>query len=491
MALPAFDLWLTGLAAADVAWATHEGAETLERHRSQRLAKLLGVAAQASPLYRRVLEGRDPARVRLHELPIAHKSELMACFGEWVTDPRLELDALRAFTADPSRIADAFLGRYVVWESSGSSGEPGVFVQDTSAMAVYDSLEALRRPRPRRLERLLDPWYLGETIAFVGATRGHFASTVSTERLRRLNPLMAARVRDVSFLQPTDRLVAELDALAPSVLSTYPSAAVLLARERQAGRSRLAPKEVWTGGETLSPSMRRFVQTAFGCPVVDSYGASEFLALAFECRCGRLHLNSDWAILESVDDKGRPVPPGELGATALLTNLANHVQPLIRYDLGDRVRVLSRPCDCGSHLPAIEVQGRCDDTLQLRGASGRTVHVLPLALSTVLEDDAGLFDFQLEQEGPCELLLHTPMQGPAAEAVLQRARTVLTNFLARQGVPAARIRCRCGAPNRVGPGGKVRRVLVPERRPRRTETASAPSRSHAAHAPAPAQEETP
>ncbi|HEY0856814.1 MAG TPA: phenylacetate--CoA ligase family protein [Albitalea sp.] len=475
MPLPAFDPWLTGLAAADVAWATREPAEALERRRSQRLARLLAAAAEASPLYRRVLKGQDPARTRLQDLPIARKSELMARFADWVADPRLELEALRAFTADPSRIADPFLGRYVVWESSGSSGEPGVFVQDASAMAVYDALEALRRPRPQPLERLFDPWYLGETIAFVGATQGHFASTVSTERLRRLNPLLAAHLREVSFLQPTERLVAELDALAPSVLSTYPSAAVLLAEERLAGRSRLAPREVWTGGETLSPSMRRYVQAAFGCPLVDSYGASEFLALAFECRSGRLHLNSDWAILESVDDKGRPMPPRELGATALLTNLANHVQPLIRYDLGDRVRMLSQPCECGSHLPAIEVQGRCDDSLLMRGATGRAVRVLPLALSTVLEDDAGLFDFQLEQQGPCELSLHTPMHGPAAEAALRRARAVLVDFLARQGVPAARIHCRCGEPNRVGSGGKVRRVVA-QGRARRTDAAES---SHA------------
>jgi hypothetical protein len=41
------------------------------------------------------------------------------------------------FTADPSRIADPYLGRYVVWESSGSSGEPGIFVQDAAAMAAF------------------------------------------------------------------------------------------------------------------------------------------------------------------------------------------------------------------------------------------------------------------------------------------------------------------------------------------------------------------
>jgi len=49
----------------------------------------------------------------------------------------------------------------------------------------------------------------------------------------------------------------------------------------------------------------------------------------------------------------------------LLTNLANHVQPLIRYDLGDRIMVHEARCGCGSFLPVIELQGRDDDTLWL------------------------------------------------------------------------------------------------------------------------------
>ena len=98
---------------------------------------------------------------------------------------------------------------------------------------------------------------------------GHFASTVSMERLRRLNPALSGGLHVVSFLQPTYQLVAELQALAPTIIATYPSAAVLLAEERVVGRLKVAPQEIWTGGETLSPAMRWFVQQAFGCPVVE------------------------------------------------------------------------------------------------------------------------------------------------------------------------------------------------------------------------------
>ena len=422
--LPPFDPWLSASCAADVAAASQSGPDALATLRDGRLAALLEAAGRGSALYRPLLQGRDPAAVRLHELPVMHKASLMRRFDDWVTDPLLRLDDLRRFTADASRIAEPFLGRYVVWESSGSSGEPGIFVQDASAMAAYDALEALRRPVLRPLQRALDPWGLGERVAFVGATGGHFASTVSIERLRRLNPALSRGLHGVSFLQPTERLVAQLQALQPTIVATYPSAAVLLAEEQAAGRLDIAPQEIWTGGETLSPVKRRFIEQSFGCPVANSYGASEFLTLAFDCPHGRLHLNSDWAILESVDDHGAAVPDGQPGSTALLTNLANHVQPLIRYDLGDSITLHAPGCACGSMLPVVEVQGRCDDTLRLGRPGTPAVRVLALALSTVLEDDAGLFDFQVLQQGPCDLLLRTGLDGAAGQRAVRRARSV-------------------------------------------------------------------
>jgi phenylacetate-CoA ligase len=459
--LPPFDPWVSAAAALDAAVVPRAGPVALADRQARRLARLLAAAADGSRLVRRSLQGRDPARVALAELPIMRKAQLMQQFDDWVTDPALRLPDLRRFVADPSRIAEPFLGRYAVWESSGSSGgAPGIFVQDAAALAVYDALEAARRPVRQPLERLLDPWGLGGRVAFVGATGGHFASTVSIERLRRLNPVLSGRLHGVSFLQPVAQMAAQLNALAPSHLATYPSAAVLLAGEQQAGRLRLQLQEVWTGGETLSPAMRRAVAQAFGCPVRDSYGASEFLPLAFECGCGSLHLNSDWVILEPVDAQGRVLAPGRQGATTLLTNLANHVQPLIRYDLGDRVTLHAGPCGCGSSLPVIEVQGRDDDSLDLAAGEGRTVRILPLAVSTVLEEEAGLCDFQLVQQGAEDLLLSTGLCGPQARAALRRGQAALKAFLERQGAGRVRIHGSTAHAGRRGRSGKVQRVVA-------------------------------
>jgi len=454
------DGWLWGTVATDVGVASYSDGDALATRRKQRLARLLSSAKERSPFYHRVLQDCDCDRVRLDDLPVIHKAELMHHFDEWVTDPAIRLDGLQRFVADRRRIAEPYLGSYLIWESSGSSGEPGIFVQDDLALAVIDALEAVRRTMLRPARRLFDPWGWGDRIAFVGATEGHFASTVSIERLRRLNPALGQRLRGISFMQPVDAIVEALDAMAPSVIATYPSAAVLLAEERLHGRMRTVPREIWTGGEDLCSAKRAFIRSAFHCALANSYGASEFLSLAFECEKGSLHLNSDWAILEPVDEQQRPVPPGETGATVLLTNLANHLQPLIRYDLGDRVTLRTNGCACGSRLPVIEVEGRCEDTLRLGDDGAGSVQLLPLALTTVIEDGAGLFDFQLVQQGPRDLLMRTGLQGVEAEVALRKAHRALSDFLRSQGVTGVQIECHAGEPGRAGRSGKVPRVVA-------------------------------
>lgn len=456
--LPTFDLMRTSLVTVDVAAASHASATMLAQWQAQRLTALL-YAARASALYRPWLNGQNLADMPLASLPVIPKAELMARFDEWVTDPEIRLDALQAFIRDPALIAKPFLGRYTVWESSGSSGEAGIFVQDASAMAVYDAIEMLRRPQLRPMERLFDPFGLMDRLAFVGATNGHFASTVSVERIRRLYPLIARNLSQVSFLQPVDAMLAELQALSPTTIATYPSVALLLAEAQAAGRLHIQPREIWTGGETLTPAVRCRIQQAFRCPVANMYGSSEFLSLAFECRHCQLHLSSDWAILESVDEHGRAVPSGQRGFTTLLTNLANHVQPIIRYDIGDSITLHDEPCACGSSLPIIEIQGRDEDILRLGGEGERQIDVTPLALSTVLESDADLYDFQLVQHGPKRLVLSTGRKDDQAQTALQRAHQVLTAFLASQGAQGIQIDCHCGKAGLRGRSGKVKRVI--------------------------------
>ena len=457
---PVYDAVRLATATRDVLAASGDDATALASRQAQRLVRLVGAAREGSALYRERLRGVRLGQTPLADWPVVTKHELMHRFADWVTDPLLDLDALRAFTADPAHIGHAFAGSWQVWESSGSSGEPGIFVQDAQAMALYDALEAWRRPHPSPMRHWLDPLGLAERYAFVGATGGHFASQVSALRLQRLNPWLAARLRSFSILQPVDELAAQLQDFAPTVIATYPSAAALLADETAAGRLQLRPREVWTGGETLSAAVRQRVAQAFGCAVCNSYGASEFLSLGWQCDHGQLHANTDWALLEPVDERYRPVPPGVASHTTLLTHLGQFSQPLIRYDLGDRITVSPQRCSCGSVLPVIDVQGRCDDVLVLTGPQGRPVTLLPLALTTVLEDEARLIDYQLLQRDAHTLLLRVTLPPDAASQALNHACTLLRAWCHRQGLPNLQLIGEVGPLLPRGRSGKVQRVVA-------------------------------
>jgi phenylacetate-coenzyme A ligase PaaK-like adenylate-forming protein len=116
-----------------------------------------------------------------------------------------------------------------------------------------------------------------------------------------------------------------------------------------------------TGGETLTDELRARVGRAFpslNYGIAVTYGCTECLAMSFERSHGRKHANEDSVIFEAVDAAMQPVPDGRLSATVLLTVLANEVQPLIRYDLGDCVRFYKGPCPCGSPFRSFQVEGR-------------------------------------------------------------------------------------------------------------------------------------
>jgi len=198
----------------------------------------------------------------------------------------------------------------------------------------------------------------------------------------------------------------------------------------------------------------------FQAPVVNDYGASECLSIAFECSAGRLHLNDDWVILEPIDRAGQPVPPGVPSHSVLLTHLANRIQPLIRYDLGDSVTFFAERCACGNPRPSFLVEGRTDDSLCLDNGQGQRVHLAPMALTTAVEDGADVHRFQLRQTTPDGIELRLDLSRSAEpERTRGAAVTALRRYLAAEGLPRARIDLSDEPPLLDARSGKLRQVV--------------------------------
>ena len=111
-------------------------------------------------------------------------------------------------------------------------------------------------------------------------------------------------------------------------------------------------------------------------------------------------------------------------------------------------------------MPVIEVQGRRDDPVVMAGPDGRSVTLLPMALTTVIEEQAGVYDFQLRQVDARTLALRLPGDDEAAAAAMARCRAALLAFAATQGVKGLRLLEETGKPVRRGRSGKACRVIA-------------------------------
>jgi phenylacetate-CoA ligase len=442
-------------------WLTRSGGTAaIDAARRRRFDGLVQFARIHSSYYRDAYHGLSDRELSLAELPVMAKRALMARFDDWVTDPEVKLADVELFLADRKHIGERYLDRYVVWKSSGSTGTPGIYVQDAKALATFDALMAVRL-EPLRFAAQ-HSWELlagGGRAALVAATGDHFASIASWQRVCQSSPWIAAR--GFSIMDPLQRLVADLNDYQPVFLASYPTMLALLAEEQRAGRLKIRPLHLWSGGECLPASAGVEIERAFGCPVVNEYGASECMSIAFGCAKGWLHINADWVLLEPVDDEYRPVPPGEPSHTVLLTNLANRVQPVIRYDLGDSVIAKPEPCACGSPLPAIQVEGRRNDVVSLCAPDGSIVRLLPLALTTVIEEAAQVHRFQIVQTGADRLMLRLDVSHKRdRHAVWCAAAGALRQYLTRQSLPNVHVGLDKQGPLTDRRSGKLREVVV-------------------------------
>ncbi len=388
-------------------------------------------------------------------LPVTCKKELMERFDDWVTDREVTIEKARAFISNPELIGERFLGKYTALTTSGTTGRPGVFVLDDRNVAVTSALVLSMAPTWLRVSDIFRIIARDGRITLVCATCGHYAEAVAGARLRKWRGDKAVQVLPAQA--PLPESVAQLNQFRPAILATYASIGALLAGEQAAGRLRINPSLVMLLAEGLPAGGYDRIARAFNIAVHHSYAATECPFISYNCERGWLHVNSDWALLEPVGAEYRPTPPGKRSHTVLISNLANRAQPILRYDLGDRILQRPDPCPCGNPLPAIRVEGRTADLLTFSTVSGEQVSIPALMFEVV--DAMGVELFQIVQYSPTSLRVRLrPAAGVAPDQVWRAAHTEIARVLAEQGLTHVAIE-RAEEPPEQSPGGKYRPVI--------------------------------
>jgi putative adenylate-forming enzyme len=329
----------------------------VQQHQARELRLLREYAYAHSPFYREFHRGLMDRP--LSELPVLTKAAMMDRFDDLVTDRAIRVEDVRAHMAQAGAQSGTqlYLGRYIVNATSGSSGQPGIFLFDPSEwLAIVASFARAREwagVRASILQRMkmasvasTDPWHMSAAVG----------DTVRSWWMPTLR-LAAA--------EPLSNIVEQLNDWQPEMLVCYASMARLLASEQTGGRLHIAPRLVFASSEVLSPDTRRLIEAAWGVSPFNEYAATETGGIAAECaEHHALHLFEDLLIVEVVDERNCPVPPGKYGDKLLVTVLASRTQPLIRYELSDSVSLSENTCRCGRPFSLVaDISGRTEQML--------------------------------------------------------------------------------------------------------------------------------
>ncbi len=404
----------------------HWTSQQLEVHQTNALRSLRRYAYAHSPFYQRFHQGLVDAP--LQELPVLTKAIMMEHFDELVTDRAIRLQEVKAHVANLTS-DERFLGHYRAIATSGSSGHPGVFLfNDTEWATVLASFA-----RTREWGGItLDLTHRIRTATVASTSAFHMSTRVNATAQSWWMP----EIR-LAASEPLETIIERLNAWQPKVLIAYASMMRLLADEQLAERLQIRPHAVFTSSEVLTQETRQRIVQAWGDKLFNQYAATESGSLAAECNHHQgMHLMEDLVIFEVVDQENHPVRPGVYGDKLLITVLGSRTQPLIRYELSDRICLATTPCPSGHPFALIDdIAGRVEETLIFQHGGFGSVNVHPLVFSRIM-DTLPVSGWQVLQEADGLHVLLSGVRGALDEEVLADA---VRQALAEQGAVIPRV----------------------------------------------------
>ena len=431
--------------------------ENRKNIQEKRLKEVVAFAKMHSPYYAKLYEGIDVNDFALSDLPPVNKVDLMAHFDEWLTDRNVKLEDLNEFMKDLDNIGRKYNGKYIIFTTSDSTGNPLVALCDKTTNNVMSGINLMRSfARKKDMTSFIKNG--GKTIG-VFANGGFYLSN-SSVRARLLSmPWKKNKIAVTSALLPTTEIVKQLNDFNPTMLGGYPSNLELLIEEQKSGRLHINPVIIMTGGEYLSDDLRNRLAEAFHCYVQTSYGCTEGGTLACECMETHFHVNDDWVIVEAVDKDNNPVPDGVQTDKILLTNLFNYTQPFIRYEITDRVVMHHDGCKCGNPSPWLSIEGRTDDVVSF-SENGKEIKVAPLPIYATLKEVHELRRFQLVvyKDNQIEFRMEST-SGIDKEIAFSKAKEALTTFLAVQGISHFKFSLSDDMPMQHPKSGKFKHII--------------------------------
>jgi phenylacetate-CoA ligase len=215
------------------------------------------------------------------------------------------------------------------------------------------------------------------------------------------------------------------------------------------GISDLRPRVINSTACPLYPPHREVIEKAFGCPVLDTYGAAEMI-IAHQCEEGSYHILPSGHV--EVDTERQEF--GDTGPQRLLlTSLTNRAMPLIRYDIADMGNMGTGMCACGRTWECLStIYGRETDIIPT--PSGNYLYYLHFF--KLFNSFEGIDQYQIEQKDISKVSIYLVTNRHYDKNLHE---PMITHYLTEVGGPGLNIEIKYVDSIPIPPSGKYRYII--------------------------------
>ncbi len=295
--------------------------------------------------------------------------------------PCLEKDELRQF-GTTTLLSNKLEPKGSFFSSSGSSGTPTkILFSEAMHQRWSAAFEARIRNWARLTRKNARGMIGGRRVVSEGNAKGPFYRYNFVEKQVYFSAYHISAKTASNYAEAIKKY--NLDYMTGYAMSNY-----ILARFFDENNIQVPQlKAVITSSEKLTPEMRAMFQKVYGCKTYDGYSGVEACGMITENEYGQLLISPDVGIMEVLKEEGTSCKPGEIGEV-YSTGLLNFDQPLIRYRIGDMVKLAENQHTlCGRNMTVVEeIIGRVEDVVI--GKDGREMvrfHGIFINLPSVVE----------------------------------------------------------------------------------------------------------
>ena len=146
--------------------------------------------------------------------------------------------------------------------------------------------------------------------------------------------------------------------------------------------------------EMLFDDDKLLMETFFGIPIINEYGASELDLIAFQDTESEWEINSETLFVEILDEQNNILPNGKEGRI-VITSLYNKAHPFIRYDIGDD-GILDEKSTFKKPILK-KLIGRTNDIAVLPSGKKSPGLTFYYVTKSIIEDDGNVKEFVVKQ----------------------------------------------------------------------------------------------